>query len=103
MKTRKTFFVRNRNKRVAFEPNQSVLDAILKSKQKIDHECGGQGICGTCRVFVFAGNSELGPKNSFECARSEDFGYHENERLACQVAAHSELIIEIPSSNIEGI
>lgn len=97
-KNEKTFEVCNKERKVPFETGDTVLSALLESNYEVAHECGGQGICGTCRIFVLKGADVLGDKNSFEKERSKNFGYSENERLSCQIAAHEELGIDLPEN-----
>jgi ferredoxin len=97
-KKEKSFEVCNRERKVPFEAGDTVLSALLESHLDVAHECGGQGICGTCRVFVLEGSSQLGAKNKFEKERSKNFGYSENERLSCQILAHESLAIDLPEN-----
>jgi ferredoxin len=64
---------------------------------EIDHFCGGQCSCGTCRVKVLNGEKNLtrpsgpeqmvlGPKHLSTCGR-----------LACQARVIGEVVVEVPA------
>ncbi len=82
------------NKPVPIFEETTLLDALQREGISINSECGGMGICGTCRVIVETG--ELKPKNHLERERSKDFEYKENERLACQIPAVKNMKVSIP-------
>ncbi|HEV2472642.1 MAG TPA: 2Fe-2S iron-sulfur cluster-binding protein [Chthonomonadales bacterium] len=70
---------------VRAEPGQTILDAVLDAGLDLEHECGGNCGCTTCRVRVEAGAESLSPIEEPEMDRLalEDIrgpGY----RLACQ-------------------
>lgn len=75
----------------------SVLDVALSEGIEIDHTCGGNGTCGTCRVWVEAGLEKIGERNEIEKEMAEDRGFAPAERLACQTPALSGLIIRRPT------
>jgi len=74
----------------------SLLKYFENRKVPIDHECGGMGICGTCRVVVMKSPAELPELNEFEKLRLDEFACEKNERLACQLPAIDGLKIRIP-------
>lgn len=61
------------------------MDALLRSGKPIASSCGGDGICGKCKVIVASGESKLSPltnqEKKFLAARKLSRG----ERLSCQV------------------
>jgi ferredoxin len=46
-------------------------DAMLDSKADFWKLCGGDGVCGTCRVVVTEGAENLSPKTTLERTRGE--------------------------------
>lgn len=78
------------------QKDQSVLDVALRVKVPLNHTCGGNGTCGTCRVFVTQGLEKLGPRNEIEAEMAEDRAFQESERLACQIEPVDGLVVEVP-------
>jgi uncharacterized 2Fe-2S/4Fe-4S cluster protein (DUF4445 family) len=57
----------------------------------VNASCGGEGVCGKCRVLIEAGTVDGGISEKLSREdRSE--GY----RLACQAAVKSDLVVRIP-------
>lgn len=80
------------------QKDQSVLDVALRVKVPLNHTCGGNGTCGTCRVFIVRGLEKLGPRNEIEAEMAEDRAFMESERLACQIDPVDGLVVEVPLS-----
>ena len=72
---------------VKARPGQSILQALLDSKIEIDHSCGGNGTCGTCRIFIQQGLEKLKPRNEIESEMAQERGFQSHERLSCQTLA----------------
>ena len=75
----------------------TVLEAALSEGIEIDHTCGGNGTCGTCRIVVEAGLDKIGERNEIEKEMAEDRGFAPEERLACQTHVISGLIVRRPT------
>ena len=74
----------------------SLLEVMLSNNIAINHSCGGMGSCGTCRVVVKEGVSNLPPRNKIESEMAKDRGFAIHERLSCQLLRAKDLIVEIP-------
>ena len=72
-------------KLVRAQLGQSVLESILAAKLEVDHSCGGNASCGTCRLFVEEGVEKLPPRNELEADLANDRKFTPQERLACQL------------------
>ena len=77
--------------------DRSVLEVALRENLALDHTCGGNGTCGTCRVFIKKGLQNLPPRNEIEAEMADDRGFRNDERLACQIPPIEGLVIERPS------
>ena len=75
---------------------ESVLEALLARKIELDHSCGGNGTCGTCRIFIVSGLENLPPRNEIENEFADERGFAANERLACQTVVIDGLVIQKP-------
>lgn len=70
-----------------FVTGETVLEIAEAHRLGLAHSCGGMGSCGTCRIFVEPPAVELPEKEGLELEMSENRGFQENERLACQLLA----------------
>lgn len=73
----------------------SIIQAALDSGVHINASCGGEGVCGKCRVQIEAGGCEGGvsEKLSAEDIRS-------GCRLACQAAVTGDLTVRVPVESL---
>lgn len=89
-----------RKLRVHFSPDNvdinvpegwSLLKAALSAGVHINAACGGNGVCGTCKVLI--------RKGEVESTRSDKLSaeeYQQGYRLACQSRVLSDLVVDIP-------
>lgn len=63
------------------------------------HACGGKGRCTTCRMQVVRGGEGLGPLTAAELKYKSEGLLLNNERLACQVAVSSDLVVRVPDDS----
>jgi 2Fe-2S ferredoxin len=75
--------------------NQTILQSLLDAKIKLDHVCGGNATCGTCRFYLVQGNVTAPTK--LEKEMIEDRNMRSNERLSCQTKPKIDLVLKIPS------
>lgn len=75
--------------------SKSLLENLLNLEIAIDHSCGGNGTCGTCRFQVLEGYSNISPKQDIELEMSADRGFANHERLACQSYILGKVRIEV--------
>ena len=89
-------FIENTGQIVFASQKSILLGALLENRVQISHSCGGNGTCGTCRVFVTNPLAELPDRSELEEDFAKDRGYLKNERLACQLELSSDIKIKIP-------
>lgn len=70
---------------------ESVIRAALEAGVHINASCGGEGVCGKCRVLVEEGSLEGGLSEMIRPAEREK-GY----RLACRAVVTEDVVIRIP-------
>ncbi|RJX36172.1 MAG: DUF4445 domain-containing protein [Desulfarculus sp.] len=73
------------------EPGSKLLDAALDAGVHINASCGGQGVCGKCRVTVEEGGLEGGLSDKLDPA---DFA--KGVRLACQSVLREDVVVRVP-------
>lgn len=91
---------------VAFEPSgrlavatadDSLLVVATNDDVAIRHDCGGHGVCGTCRVEVLDGAAVLSPVTDPERRHLGDL-LEGGWRLACQTKASGNVRVRIPAA-----
>lgn len=81
---------------IEFTEPDSVLELALRANIDLNHSCGGNGTCGTCRIKVISPNSSRLPsRNEIEKEMAEDRGFADDERLACQLLAFDQLKVRL--------
>jgi len=88
-KYRVTFFPDR--KEVVVEAGTTLLSAALSAQIPLASGCGGEGVCGKCRVTVKAGRVETSAGS-----RRAPKGEASGAVLACQALVVSDLNVEIP-------
>src|SRR5512139_1650808 len=88
-----TFLPQNKTVRVAAD--SSLLEAAYKAHITINNLCGGDGICGRCKMIVTRG--EVRGAVSAKLTREE---IRQGYVLACQTPVASELAVEIPAGTL---
>jgi ferredoxin len=81
---------------------KSVLDVALENRLPLNHSCGGNATCGTCRIRVVSTETPLEERGELEQEIADDRGFAEDERLACQLTACPGLKFKIPDPIDEG-
>ena len=83
---------------ISVPEGENLLKAALAAGVHINAACGGNGVCGTCKVLI--------SKGQVESTRSEKLSLEEYEqgyRLACQSRVLTDLVVEISvESRLEG-
>ncbi len=75
------------NKRIEISPRSSLRDAGLIAGLGLTGTCGGNGVCGKCRVKLVSGQVE---------GEAGEDGY----RLACRSFPRTDCLVEVPESSI---
>ena len=73
------------------EDGDTVIRAALAAGVHVNASCGGEGVCGKCRVLIEDGTVDGGISEKLSDEDREK-GY----RLACQAAVKSDLVVRIP-------
>ena len=78
-------------KQIAFPEGGTVLHAAMEAGVHVNASCGGEGLCGKCRIMIEEGHVEGGIS---ERLSNEDLnaGY----RLACLCRIKSDLTVRVP-------
>jgi uncharacterized 2Fe-2S/4Fe-4S cluster protein (DUF4445 family) len=76
---------------IGVEDGDTVIRAALEAGVHVNASCGGEGVCGKCRVLIEDGTVDGGISEKLS-AEDREKGY----RLACQAAVKSDLVVRIP-------
>lgn len=90
-------FFKPKGKKTTVEEGKTLLEAAVEMGLSIQHKCGGNSTCGTCRVIVEEGMENLSPLNDRETALLDEAKIAKNYRLACQSKVHGPVTAQIPS------
>jgi uncharacterized 2Fe-2S/4Fe-4S cluster protein (DUF4445 family) len=78
---------------IEVDEGTSVLEASQRADVFVNNLCGGEGVCGECRVQILKGDYQSSDRLSAFFSQEEmDKGYV----LACQTKIRSDLEVEIP-------
>jgi uncharacterized 2Fe-2S/4Fe-4S cluster protein (DUF4445 family) len=83
------------NKEITVKKSTSLLDAVSKANITINNLCGGDGICGRCKMIVKEG--EVYAEVSSKLTREE---IKNGFVLACMTRVESDLVVEIPEETL---
>jgi len=79
------------NKKVNVPHGHNLIRAAMEAGVHINASCGGEGVCGKCRVMIEDGTVEGGISSKLKKADQEK-GY----RQACMADVKSDLVIRVP-------
>ncbi|ADH86660.1 ASKHA domain-containing protein [Desulfurivibrio alkaliphilus] len=80
------------NVSIEVEEGENLLAAAARAGVYVNAYCGGDGVCGKCKVAVESGEVESGK------ARLKNDDYAAGLRLACQSRVKSDLVVRIPEA-----
>ncbi|MDD5155323.1 MAG: ASKHA domain-containing protein [Candidatus Omnitrophica bacterium] len=81
-------------KSVEVDEEKTILSAAISAGVHIDSVCGGDGVCGRCKVIVRRGEVSTQPSGLITNEERK-----KNIYLACITTIHGDLEIEIPASS----
>jgi 2Fe-2S ferredoxin len=91
-----TFLVEDQSYVCNAEPGQTLLEVALENDVPIQHSCGGNCLCTTCRVEVIDGLDALTPVASGEGIKLARFeGGEALSRLSCQACVEGEVTVNV--------
>jgi len=79
------------NRQIEVADGDTVIRAALEAGVHVNASCGGEGVCGKCRVLIEDGTVAGGVSEKLSAADREK-GY----RLACQAIVKNDLVVRIP-------
>ena len=79
------------NRKVVVRDKEILLRAALEAGVHVNASCGGEGVCGKCRVIIEEGTVDGGLSEKISKADQE-----KNYRLACQAEIRSDLTVRVP-------
>jgi 2Fe-2S ferredoxin len=81
------------NRVFEYDPKLSVMDNLLKKGIPVASSCGGDGICGKCRMKVFTPD-ELPAASDLEKNTLKKNNAEAGERLSCQLFLKGNAMLE---------
>jgi ferredoxin, 2Fe-2S len=84
------------NQKIQVPAHTTLLEAAIQLELDLDHFCGGNCSCGSCRIQVLQGSENLSsPRPNEQMVLGPD-AQHKGDRLACQARAMGPVSIGIP-------
>ncbi len=94
--TRHRIIFQPHNREIEVEDGENLIRAAMEAGVHINASCGGEGVCGKCRVILEKGELEGGTEKLSPEDRAK--GYY----LACLSKVKSDLVVRIPvESNVD--
>jgi len=90
LKTHKIIF-QPHGKEISVADGENLIRAAMEAGVHINASCGGEGVCGKCRILVESGELEGGGLDKLSTEDREN-GY----RLACLSHVKSDVVIRVP-------
>ncbi len=79
------------NKEITISEGETLIRAAMEAGVHVNASCGGEGVCGKCRVTIEEGHVEEGIS---EMLSQEDID--KGVRLACKAIIQEDLVVRIP-------
>ena len=79
------------NKEISVPDGETLIRAALEAGVHVNASCGGEGVCGKCRVIIENGTVDGGISEKLTKADIEN-GY----RLACRARVTGDLVVRVP-------
>ena len=80
---------------VGVEDGENLLRAAMDAGVHVDASCGGEGVCGKCKVLVESGEIDiLHPE--LLTSEEQSQGFHQ----ACRIRVKSDIVVRIPPSSL---
>ena len=84
------------NQKIQVPAHTTLLEAAIQLDLDLDHFCGGNCSCGSCRIQVLQGSENLSsPRPNEQMVLGPD-AQNKGDRLACQARATGPVSIGIP-------
>lgn len=81
-------------KQISVSAGANLMDALLEHQIPVASSCGGDGVCGKCRIQILKGENHLTPANETEAFLAETNSLKKNERISCQTQILGDIEID---------
>ncbi len=81
-------------KKVVVEKGATVLSAAVSAHIHLNSGCGGDGVCGRCKVVIRKGTVNAQPSGRLSAQERKD-----SVHLACQTLVQSDIEVEVPAES----
>jgi uncharacterized 2Fe-2S/4Fe-4S cluster protein (DUF4445 family) len=82
------------NKSIEVEKDKTILSAAISAGVYINSACGGEGVCGRCKVILKNGKVITQPNGALTLEEKRRHVY-----LACLTTIHSDVEVEVPAES----
>lgn len=72
----------------------NLMTSLLDQQIPVASSCGGDGVCGKCRIQILKGENHLTSANETEVFLAESNNLKKNERISCQTEVLGDIEID---------
>jgi 2Fe-2S ferredoxin len=72
----------------------NLMRALLDGGLPVASSCGGEGICGKCRIQILSGGENLTRPTPLESKRAEKDMLASDERISCQTRIRGDIRVD---------
>jgi 2Fe-2S ferredoxin len=92
----------NMNKEVTIQQGETILKAANKGRVALNHRCGGNGSCNTCKINIDSTNiNSVSSPNQIEKRMISQVQLESGQRLGCQVKVYDHISLTIPEDPLK--
>lgn len=87
-------FAKKNRPDIEAELGSNLMQSLLDQGVPVGSSCGGQAVCGKCRVQILEGGKNLSIPRADEKIISEKLGIPGDERLSCQAMLKGDILVD---------
>lgn len=70
------------------------METLLAHGVPVASSCGGDGVCGKCRIQIVEGQENISIENETETFLREKYSLPSRLRISCQVCVYGDITID---------
>ncbi|MCB0366499.1 MAG: (2Fe-2S)-binding protein [Bdellovibrionaceae bacterium] len=82
--------------KITSQAKATLMESLLSAGRPVASSCGGEGVCGRCRVQVVSGSENLSAETMVETRRKNELAIPAGERLSCQAYVLGDVSVDAP-------
>ena len=87
-------FAKKNRTDIEVEIGANLMEALLAREVPVASSCGGQAVCGKCRIQILQGKENLSLVGSDEKTLCGKLSIPSDERLSCQARLKGDVLVD---------